>query len=200
MKIKYQMRGLGIGMIVTSILMGVSTSRGIPLTDAEIMARASELGMVESGSQKLSEVGTIASPSPEPKEADTPGSGEAESSQPEEPDSSDSGEPDLSETEGTNPSGSDGQGEGQAGSGESGVPDSSRVLQDGERVTIAIESGMDSYTISLMLAESGLIEDAGEFDQYLCDNAYSRKIVSGVYEIPAGTGEEEIAKIITRDR
>ena len=44
MKLKYQVRGLGIGMIVTAILMGVATGHAIPLTDAEIKARALELG------------------------------------------------------------------------------------------------------------------------------------------------------------
>ena len=63
MKLKYQLRGLGIGIIVTAILMGVATSHGIPLTDAEIRARALELGMVESGSLKLTDVGGTSMPS-----------------------------------------------------------------------------------------------------------------------------------------
>ena len=56
MKLKYQLRGLGIGMIVTAILMGVATGHAIPLTDAEIKARALELGMVEGGSLKLTDL------------------------------------------------------------------------------------------------------------------------------------------------
>ena len=44
------MRGLGVGIIVTALLMGVATGKGIPLSDAEIKAKALELGMVESDS------------------------------------------------------------------------------------------------------------------------------------------------------
>ena len=46
------MRGLGIGIIITALLMGVGTKKGMPLTDAEIKAKALALGMVESDSLK----------------------------------------------------------------------------------------------------------------------------------------------------
>ena len=60
MKLRYQMRGLGIGMVVTALLMGVATKEGLPLSDAEIRAKALELGMVESDSLRLSDLGTDA--------------------------------------------------------------------------------------------------------------------------------------------
>ena len=46
MKLKYYLRGLGIGIIVTAVIMGVtSASRQETLSDREIMERAAELGM-----------------------------------------------------------------------------------------------------------------------------------------------------------
>lgn len=66
MKLKYQMRGLGVGIIVTALLMGVATGKGIPLSDAEIKAKALELGMVESDSIRLTDLTNV---SPEPKES-----------------------------------------------------------------------------------------------------------------------------------
>lgn len=54
------MRGLGIGIMVTALLMGVATDNKIPLSDAEIKMRALELGMVESDSLKLSDIPKIA--------------------------------------------------------------------------------------------------------------------------------------------
>ena len=51
MKLRYQMRGLGIGIIVTALLMGVVKGEKLPLSDAEIKAKALELGMVESDSR-----------------------------------------------------------------------------------------------------------------------------------------------------
>lgn len=56
MKLKYQMRGLGIGIMVTALLMGVATGKGIPLSDAEIKAKALELGMVEREALKLTDL------------------------------------------------------------------------------------------------------------------------------------------------
>ena len=49
MKLKYYLRGMGIGMILTAIIMGIALhGRQETLSDAEIMARARELGMIDS--------------------------------------------------------------------------------------------------------------------------------------------------------
>lgn len=222
MKLKYQLRGLGIGIIVTAILMGVATSHGIPLTDAEIRARALELGMVESGSLKLTDVGGTSMPSSqqggdlgtdEPEgeaggEQESGGSGAAGGEQ--EPGGSGTAggeqEPGGSGTAGEEQDfGVSGVGEpGQEASGAESDPNSegqdSYAVRDGDMVTVVIVPGTHSYEVSEALAEIGLVEDAGAFDEFLCNNLYSRKIVDGTYEIHMGASEEEIAKIITRDR
>lgn len=46
MKLKYYLRGLGIGIVVTAIIMSI-TNKPEEMTDAEIKMRALELGMVE---------------------------------------------------------------------------------------------------------------------------------------------------------
>ena len=47
MKLRYYMRGLGIGVLVTAILMSVTLNgKTEKLSDEEIIARAEELGMV----------------------------------------------------------------------------------------------------------------------------------------------------------
>lgn len=48
MKLKYYLRGIGIGMIVTTVVLMIAFSvhKDQSLTDEEIMARAAELGMV----------------------------------------------------------------------------------------------------------------------------------------------------------
>lgn len=196
MKLRYYLRGLGIGIVVTALIMGMATKDGIPLTDAEIKAKAYELGMVESDSLKLSDV-QGSTPAPKPTEAlknteapqitaapentETPQTTKAPESTaapqstakpqntaaPEQSPAA-TGEPATSETEGT--------------------------------VTIVIQSGASSYSVSKQLAEAGLVADAAAYDAYLCDNGYSRIISVGIYEIAIGTGEEQIAKIITKTR
>lgn len=50
MEKKYYFRGLGLGIIVTAVIMGIALSGGgkkEKMTDAEVIARAKELGMIE---------------------------------------------------------------------------------------------------------------------------------------------------------
>lgn len=51
MKLKYYLRGLGIGIVVTAVIMSIAAGgRKEPLSDAEIKERARELGMTEQSS------------------------------------------------------------------------------------------------------------------------------------------------------
>ncbi len=116
MKLKIYLRGLGIGIVVTALIMGVATKDGRPMTDAEIKAAAAKLGMVESDQLKLTDLpgngqGTSApqgpvSPSPDatasPKPTGSPEPGEGSSEEGEsggEADSSEGGEPEAEEPE-----------------------------------------------------------------------------------------------------
>ena len=73
MKIQYYLRGLGIGIIVTALVMGITKDRKEPLTEAEIRAMALEIGMVDSNSLKLTDTQASGEPdsfsgTPEPGE------------------------------------------------------------------------------------------------------------------------------------
>lgn len=190
MKLRYQMRGLGIGMIVTALLMGL-TAEKVPLSDAEIRTRAAELGMVEGNALKLTDIQSTPLPreNPSVEESEMPdsaGTGEG-ASDPEE----------LAE----------GEIESDSGSTNTDVVEASQESESGQtqsseagEITITVEPGTTSYRVCIMLEEAGVVEDAAEFDTYLCNNGYSRKVDSGTYEIPVGADWEEIAKIITRNR
>lgn len=199
MKLRYQMRGLGIGMIVTALLMGV-TAEKVPLSDAEIRTRAAELGMVESDSLKLTDVQNT--PVPEENHSGdeaVPSTGPEEGTKAEEdPDSEAEPTQQLPETQGEDTDAGSGETSGEEGT--TSGPDEAAGESSTETVTVEVEPGVTSYRICIMLEEEGLVEDAAAFDTYLCDNGYSRKIKFGTYQIPAGASEEEIAKIITRSR
>ncbi len=50
MKLKYYLRGMGIGVILTAIIMGFALGgRKATISDAEVIERAKQLGMVENG-------------------------------------------------------------------------------------------------------------------------------------------------------
>ncbi len=219
MKLRYQMRGLGIGIIVTALLMGVVKGEKLPLSDAEIKAKALELGMVESDSMKLSDIpggqssddsGTAPNPGGESDGREGAGSGsepdansgEEGSGAPEGEGDSDTGGEARDEEEGSAPHGSQENAEGN-GQDAGGTPGSARLGgtgAEGERVTVVIEEGVTSYSVCELLEELGLIEDADSLDYYICSNSYSRSIQEGVYEIPRGTSDEEIVSIIMGNR
>lgn len=63
--------------------------------------------------------------------------------------------------------------------------------------SITVSGGMGSETISSMLAEQGLVEDANSYNEWLISKGYDKKLRVGTFEIPAGSSKEEIAKILT---
>ena len=172
MKLKYYLRGLGIGMAVTALILGISFSgrqgqEAQTLTDEQIRERASELGMEVTEEPKLTadpETTTEPEATAEP-ETTTELEATAEPETTAEPKAT--AEPELIT-----------------------APEQSQT-------TITIKKGSDSGSVSRMFYEAGLVENAKAFDNYLCNNGYSRSINPGIYEIAPGTSEEEIAKIIT---
>lgn len=197
MKLQYYLRGLGIGIVVTALIMGMtSAADDRPLTDAEIRALALNLGMVDADSLSLADVGGQtggqASPSPavSPLPADSPLPTDsplpADSPTPEITDSpeptEDPASPSPEVTESPSPSPSPAETE--------------EPVAESETVTIVIVRGDSSYTVSRRLQEAGLVDDAGEYDEYLVNNGYSKTIRTGTYKIPIDATWEEIAEII----
>ena len=73
MKLKFYLRGLGIGIVVTALIMGIATKDKLPLTDAEIKAAAAKLGMVESDSLRLTDLDQDGKDFDSPSDPDTAG-------------------------------------------------------------------------------------------------------------------------------
>ena len=206
MKLRYQMRGLGIGIIVTALLMGVVKGEKVPLSDAEKKVRAMELGMVESDSLRLSDIPNMSAPSEGQQEpGGEDGIPEGDIAVPEgEEDGLDNAESGEGE-EVSEPEGSQGEDVGDEQSADGGETDSASGANDEQAggpaageglVTVVIEEGVTSYSVCQLLEELGLIEDADSLDFYICSNNYSRSIQEGTYEISKGTDEEEIVRII----
>ncbi|MGN0365260.1 MAG: hypothetical protein ACI4E5_04880 [Suilimivivens sp.] len=169
MKLKYYLRGLGIGIMVTAVILSVAFgSRKETLSDREIMERATELGMVsESGS--LAEM--------EKKEnAETPEEPQAtpETSPKATPEASPKATPEATPA----------------------TPDVTEPVQAAKTVVIEVKSGEGSYTVCQKLEKEGLISSASDFDTYLCSNGYDRKLRVGSHEIPADAEPERIARIM----
>lgn len=192
MKLKYYLRGLGIGILVTTVILSLAGVGRKNMTDEEVVKRAKELGMVES---------TLLSDLPDQTKTDEVRPTEPETSlQPEtsEPEPEESAStPETPEAPEETPVASEetpAAPEETPVSPEDGNPDTSAW----ETVTLVIGRGESSTTVSKNLKKAGIVEDAAAFDRFLCNNGYDKKIITGTYEIPYGASEEEIAKIITR--
>lgn len=204
MRLKYYLRGLGIGIAVTAVLMSVAAKGKGNMTDAQIIARAKELGMVDgvlteiSGTEEeiTDDGGQTAEPESALSETEEaiPDAEKADENPEERPQpETDTGEPDgqtggQADTEA--PAGSGGMSEGQSRPG----PESSST------VIVAIYPGEGSFAVSRKLAALGLVESADIYDGFLCQNGYDKKLCTGNYEIKEGATAEEIARIITRSQ
>lgn len=208
MKRKYYLRGLAVGIILTTLILSIANADNRPMTDAEIRQRASELGMVESDSLKLtdvaessdSKVNEESSGKYNPSIAVLPSNDEA--------DSLETGSLEVENTESESIATENVESanletdslttESITGAADGSVPPASESVDVSEPLVLTIKNGDTSYSVSKTLAAAGLVEDAAEFDSYLCDNGYSRKIRTGTYEIIPGMSYEEIAKVISR--
>ena len=71
-------------------------------------------------------------------------------------------------------------------------------IQNVETVTIQVNSGDSSFAVSEKLEQAGLVSSATEFDLYLCENGYDKRLNVGTFEIPANADNEQIARILAR--
>lgn len=211
MKLKYYLRGLGVGVLLTTIILSIANADNKPMTDAQVRQRALELGMIESDSLRLTDVGesTVepeieatleASETSEPIASTKDTQGESESS-PESLQASTESSPESLQTSMESQVSTESSSSQTVPSGESAISteaESSVPVEEGEQVLFTIKSGDSSYSVSKALAAAGLVEDAVEFDNYLCNYGYSRKIRTGTYEIVPGMTYEEIAKTISQ--
>lgn len=206
MKLKYYLRGLGIGMIVTALILGISFSNRQDqtsqiMTDDQIRERAAELGMVDSSELTLAALQNSAKQPTEGTPEETTQTqeqnnieAEPETTVPAETQATVEPETTQESEATTEP---EPEPEKTAGPETTAEPEVTEAPQRTQTASITIQRGDDSGSASRRLYEAGLVENAKAFDNYLCNNGYSRSINPGTYEIAPGTSEEEIAKIIT---
>ena len=189
MNLKYYLRGLGVGIVVTALIMGISLGgKKESLSNEEIKARAKELGMVEAsttladeltGADKLPEMEEqqdLAEPSPVMQQ---------ETPQPTpQPTPESTAEPLQEPT-------------GQPANQSSESEDPEAISKENkESITIEVNKGDGSFTVCKRLEEAGLIASAANFDTFLCENGYDKRIRAGSFEIPADADPEQIARIL----
>lgn len=213
MNLKYYLRGLGIGIIVTAVIMGIAAGgKKVELSNEEIKERARALGMVEENTvladaaanlqtelnkENEEEPEAIPTNSPEPTAEPTPSASIEPSATPSplktsEPSATPMPVKTSEPTAAPTPS---------AVSEPTAVPTEKPVQADGGEenagtVTIQISSGDGSLTVSRKLEQAGLVASAADFDLYLCQNGYDKRLNVGTFEIPANADQEQMARIL----
>ena len=191
MKLKYYLRGLGIGILVTAVIMGVTQgSRKETLSDREIRERAAALGMVEPGNS-LADLEAAETPAATeiPEAAETPAATEIPEAA-ETPAATET--PEAAET----PAATEAPAATETPEVTARPTQKPAEEEEGSSYTFEIQAGDSSYQVVYRLQQAGLVADARDFDNYLCSKGYDRKLKTGSYEIPETATEEEISEIL----
>ncbi|MDE6903463.1 MAG: hypothetical protein K2P76_00680 [Lachnospiraceae bacterium] len=198
MKLKYYLRGIGIGVVVTTLIFMVSIAlhkneeKDTPVEDKK---PATVADMLETESETESEAAQEdkQSPAQTPEQKSTevnkPETKSSETKLPEEKSSetqpAEKNEDDAKDDKNENNTPSDKPADSADTSGENG------------KVRFEIGGGEYSDVICKKLQQANLIDSAEEFNKFLIANDYDNLILPGVYAIPKGSTYEEIAKLLT---
>ena len=209
MKLKYYLRGAGIGVIVSTLILmiafGVYQGQTKENTPAETENTSQELTIAEA----LSEMETDAKSSETETEEPLAASEETEKLlQPETSESvtatADEAETGEAEPEDTIPeSGTIEDGAEQVepaqdtGEGESDGGNAQDTGVAVKKTTVVVRSGDSPMVVSRMLAEAGIVDNADLFYRYLLDHGLNDGIEIGNFSIPEDADYETVAKIIT---
>lgn len=175
MKLKYYLRGLGIGILVTAAILTIVYHTKGSMSDSQIKKRAEQLGMVMASTEEdtlfaqttqadttIEETGTISVEETttvvETTEAVTEASTEKPTEAPIE------------------------------------VPTEAPAAE----AVLTISPGMYSESVSAELVRLGIITNQKEFNSYLVNNGYAERIQTGDFKIKADMSYDEIARIITK--
>ncbi len=197
MKLKYYLRGLGIGILVTAVIMGVTQgSRKETLSDREIRERAAALGMVEPGNS-LADLEAAETPAATeiPEAIETPVATEIPEAI-ETPAATET--PEAAETPAATeiPEAIETPVATETPEVTARPTQKPAEEEEGSSYTFEIQAGDSSYQVAYRLQQAGLVADARDFDNYLCSKGYDRKLKTGSYEIPETATEEEISEIL----
>ncbi len=215
MKLKYFLRGFGLGILFTTIMLAISfylkASDTPVMTDEQIIEQAKKLGMVEKESiteeNSLSETEQNTTSSlvlPETSEQESEDLMESSSLE----------EESIKETETSSQVLQTESISQEITTAETTteetitevttveLEETTTQIQEiesnsgTEKVIITVKSGMSSEDIAIILQEKGVITDSSEFNHYLVLNKYANKMQIGTYEIPFGVDYKTLAEIL----
>ena len=182
------LRGLGIGIIVTAIILIIARNTGNKMSDREIIERAEELGMVmkETTSDKLfpdeeetTENTTTETTTTEPSTTEAPTT-EAPTTE-------------APTTEAPTTEAPTTEAPTQPPTQPPTIPQDTTVVT----AKIVITRGMYSEAISQAMERTGVISDWRKFNDFLEANGYAERLQTGTFTLKSTMTYDEMAKILT---
>lgn len=197
MKMRYYLRGLGLGILFTAVFFLIGGESGQTMSDEMIKERARELGMMES--TVLADIPTSSAEDTLVEDTSAEDTSvedtSAEDTLAEETSVEETSveETSIEETTVENTE------EATTEENVNQEADTEETLSgESTIIRIVVNKGEGSDTVSRHLYEAGLIDDAQAYDKYLMQNGYDRKIGAGEHQIPTGSDWETIAKLLCR--
>jgi flagellar motility protein MotE (MotC chaperone) len=209
-KLKYYFRGIGIGILVTTVIFicAIAAKGGI-MTDEKAVSRAEELGYTKDGGDASGDASyaDISSQLEEYKNRQHSEDTSADAVNAEEQEQqviasdadsvnkraqqiTDNAQDVQSEEEDT-------PGDTGEASGEE-TPHNRDTVSADKTVELVIYSNMSSESVSKRLEALGVIDNASDFNQYMISNGYSTRLQNGSFTIPQDATFEEITQILMR--
>lgn len=195
MRLKYYLRGLGLGIIFAVFIMMVGyRNHGSSMSDSEIIEKAKALGMVEtedSSGMKNDKKTNNKTDKKSDKKTDTS-----------EPDTTIA---DTSAAEDTQTGTDNTDADNIAGTADADTTAPSDVAasdaaqpQQNTTFTVTVGSGDTCRMIAERLQAAGIIDDAEKFRTYMGQKGVDQFIADGSHEIPYGASYDDIINILTQ--
>lgn len=202
MKLKYYLRGLGAGILFSVLIfLFIIGNKSETLSDAEIIKRAKELGLVEKTTidmNKLKESSGIPTTKPTPTLTPRPTATNTPTPTPTDvPESTPTPlltEP-LTPTPTSTPSPT--PTESPKPTEPIGTEGTDKTDKTDKTVKITVVRGMTSEDVAYLVKEAGIVEDALALNTFLIRNGYAERLRVGTFELKTGMTQEEIAKRLT---
>ncbi len=192
MKLKYYLRGLGIGIIVTTVLLMIAFALHKPvMSDADVINRAKQLGMImpedeetlqsteNTETTEATEVSETTEENTETVQTETDTENPATTEEPaatETPDQTDTVTTDteIAGTENTD----------------------NGTIEGAAPYTLVVNRGDVCRVVCENLQANGIVDDSEAFRKFLAQKGFASSISVGSYTIPYGLDYEEIYQIL----
>lgn len=230
MNIKSYLKGIGVGIIVASLVLIIAGNMN-KMSDADVIKRAKELGMVEASAEiqnnepanaakentvaasdnsdaATNTTETTADDKTAQNTSDTNNTNVNASDNSSINTTEDSNTSDMSSLNATEDSkanteqtSTDASADNKTDPPSSEANDVTLASQNadnttGETVKVEVKSGMSSESVSLAVKNAGLVDNDTDFNKYLCENGYDKRLRVGTFDIPSGSDFETISKYL----